>query len=471
MISTGTRNLQHSMEKIIEQLKSILGDSGVLTGEDISIRSAGWGLSDNIAAKAILRPQSTEEVSHVLKMCHTANQTIVTHGGLTGLVRGSFSRENDIILSLERMNRIEEIDEINRTMTIQAGAVLQTVQETAETANLMFPLDLGARGSCTIGGNIATNAGGIRVIRYGMTRDLVSGLEAVLADGTIVSSLNKMIKNNSGYDLKQLFIGSEGTLGIVTRAVLRLQEQPKSQNTAFAAINSFGAVIAFLKLMHRELGGNLNAFEIMWRDFYRLVTTPPAKSQPPFSEEYPFYVLVESLGTDQVKDTEQFENALQQAITQSLLADAIITNSRSERNKLWQMRDDVGQLFRYGPVIIFDVSLAISDMEAYVDDVRRQLNDRWPGNHCFVFGHLGDGNLHIVVAPGIDDVKVRREIEKIVYSPLKAIGGSISAEHGVGIDKKPYLHHSRSEMEIDLMRRIKQALDPKNILNPGKIFD
>lgn len=459
------------MPNIIQKLKTFLPPDCVLTGENVSSRSASsWGKPGTVKAKAIVRPHTTEEVAAVLKICHADGQTVVTHGGLTGVVLGAKSTENDLVLSLELMNKIEEIDTDGRTATVQAGVVLQHLQEKAGQAGLLFPLDLGARGSCTIGGNIATNAGGNHVIRYGMARDMVLGLEAVLADGTIISSLNKMLKNNAGYDLKQLFIGSEGTLGVVTRAVLRLRELPKSRSTAFLALENFESVTRLLKFMDGALGGTLSAFEVMWRDFYELVTTPPAKNRPPLSYEYPYFVIVEAQGSDQEADTAIFHKALEKVTETGLVADAVVAQSKSERVAIWEMRDSVNEAFRYKPIFLFDVSLTFRDMEWYVAEVKNGLQRIWPAHRCFTFGHLGDGNLHFIISAGKKDLETRRKVESIVYEPLMPINGSVSAEHGIGLEKKPYLSWCRSEAEIALMRTLKQALDPKGILNPDKVF-
>ena len=461
-----------SVSELIKQIESVVGPENLLTGGDVTSRSASnWGITSNVIAKAIVRPENTEAVSKVLKICHESSQSVVTHGGLTGVVGGTASAENDIVLSLERMNKIEELDKVGRTMTVQAGVVLQNLQEAAERMGFMFPLDLGARGSCMIGGNVATNAGGNRVIRYGMTRDLILGLEAVLADGTIVSSLNKMIKNNAGYDLKQLFIGSEGTLGVITRVVLRLMPIAKSQNNAFVAVDDFDNLFALLSFIDEALGGQLSAFEVMWTNFYELVSSPPATSKPPLPYDYPYYVLVESLGANQKEDSARFQKALDEALQTGLVAQAVIAQSKSERDALWAMRDDVQQVWRYDPVFLFDVSLAIKDMEPYVKEVHDTLSRIWPDQKCFTFGHLGDGNLHFLISAGENNEATRRRVEEIVYKPLIELHGSTSAEHGVGVEKKRYLPWSRSQPEIALMRTLKNALDPKHILNPGKIFD
>ena len=455
------------MTDVVEELLAALGEDCVLTGAAVQERAAGVWRADPIQAKAILRPRDTGQVSRAMAICHAHGQSVVAHGGLTGLVQSTLTTADDVVLSLERLNRIEEIDPVDRTMIVQSGVVLQTLQEAAEEHGLMFPLDLGARGSCTIGGNIATNAGGNRVIRFGMTRDMVLGLEAVLADGTVLSSMNRMIKNNAGYDLKQLFIGTEGTLGVVTRAVLRLREQPADVATVFVALDEFASLTAFLKHMDAALGGGLSAFEVMWNNFYELVTTEPATSQPPITQDHPYYVLVEAMGADNGR----VEAALGEAYEKGLIADAVIAQSEAQRQQIWAMRDDVAQTFRYGPIFAFDVSLRISKMEGYLAAVNGALEAQFSEVRNFTFGHMGDGNLHLVVSVGDGDPESRAKVEACVYEPLAAIGGSVSAEHGVGLEKKPYLGISRSETEIALMRTLKKALDPKGILNPGKIFD
>jgi FAD/FMN-containing dehydrogenase len=422
-------------------------------------------------AKAIVRPGSTEEVSKVLKLCHAEGQTIVTHGGLTGLVGGARAFKDDIVLSLERMNGIEAVDIVNRTVTVEAGAVLQKVHEAAEDAGLLFPLDFGARGSATIGGNIATNAGGNSVIRYGMTREQLLGVEAVLADGTIISSLKGVIKNNTGYDLKQLFIGSEGTLGIVTRAVLRLRPLPRSSNTALVAIEDFDQLGRFLRDMDSALGGTLSAFEVMWNDFYSLIVGYSDHHGQPLQPSHGFYVLLESTGGHEEADKARFESALEEALDEELIVDAVIAQSKQQREDLWAIRDDIEGLAKeLFPPMTFDVSLGIPQMDDYVEEVRKQLTERWPDSRMVVFGHLGDGNIHLGLTVGSLEENEVRAVEAIVYGALGRRQGVISAEHGIGLDKRAYLKHSRSEEEIALMKTIKQALDPKGILNPDKIF-
>lgn len=460
------------MNALIETLEAITGPGGVLTGEDVAARSDSWPPVGGCLATAIARPANTEQVSDVLKTCHEAGIPVVTHGGLTGLVGGAKARPGDIALSLERMNGIEPVDRVNRTVTVEAGAPLQKVHEAAEEAGLLFPLDLGARGSCTIGGNISTNAGGNSVIRYGMAREQLLGLEAVLADGTVISSMKGVLKNNTGYDLKQLFIGSEGTLGIVTRAVLRLRPLPRSQNTALVAIADFDRLWQFLQFMDSALGGTLSAFEVMWNDFYTLIIGDGSRHGRPLDTDHAFYVLIESTGSDQEKDAARFENTLQQAFEEKLALDAVIAHSKQQSSGLWAIRDDIEGLVKgLHPPITYDVSLSIPQMQPYVGEVRSKLLDQWPDAKMVTFGHLGDGNIHLVLTVGSDGEEAVRSVEGIVYEALGKRQGVVSAEHGIGLEKRPYLRQSRSEEEIALMRTLKKALDPKNILNPGKILE
>ncbi len=455
---------------LVSTLKQSLGAGAVLTGEEVTSRGTGWISRGSMQASAIVRPRSTAEVSEVLRMCHAAGQPVVAHGGLTGLVDGAHADAHEIALSLELMNRIEELDEAGFTMTVESGVFLQAIQQRAEAAGLMFPLDLGARGSATIGGLISTNAGGNRVIRYGMTRSLVLGLEAVLADGTVISSMYPIVKNNSGYDLKQLFIGSEGTLGIVTRAILKLLPQPRSQNTALIAVNDFASLPKILRRVSAGLGGTLSAFEVMWNGFYRLVTTPPAKQHPLLPQTFPYYLIVDAQGSDPSADQERFEALLIGIADDGLAADCVVAMSAAERQAIWAMRDDVDQFHQYRPWFGFDVSMPIRHMESYAADVQAKLDSEFPGNVCFIFGHMGDGNLHVNVHVGSGDLEARRRVEAIVYGGLRERQGSVSAEHGIGLEKREYLKLCRTPQEIALMRTLKHALDPKGLLNPGKVL-
>lgn len=444
---------------IVEELRKLVGEQGVLGPQDTAGRAAGAYRTDHLQACALVRPVSTNEVSAVLKWCHAHGVAVVTQGGLTGLVHGADAAPHELILSLERMRTIEHIDVQQRTATVQAGVTLQALQEAVEAQDLAYPLDLGARGSATLGGTAATNAGGNRVIRYGMTREMVLGLEAVLADGTIVSSMNCLVKNNTGYDLKQLFIGSEGTLGVITRLVLRLREKPTRTQAALVGIEGFDQLARFLRHMDRSLDGRVSAFEVMWQSFYRLVTTPPAKGRPPVGLDYPLYVLVESQGHGRPQADPQFEKALETAMDDGLIVDAAIARSQADCEDFWHLRDDVEQVLVGGAPIGFDVSLPIRHMNAYLRATSEALQREIGAHHrIFVFGHLGDGNLHVVVQVPVERYASEKpRIEALVYGGLAAYGGSVSAEHGIGLEKRKWLPISRNDGELMVMKTLKRT--------------
>ena len=452
---------------IMQSIADIVGPKGVFTGDDVTARpNFSWGLG-NCPARAIVRPASTEELSGVMALCHEHEQTVIPWGGLTGLVNGITCEPEDIVISLERMNAIEHIDDEAGTMIVQAGAILQNVHELAAEAGWLFAVDFGARGSANIGGMISTNAGGNSVVRYGMMREQVLGLEAVLADGTVITAMNEMLKNNAGYDLKQLFIGSEGSLGIVTRAVLRLRPAPRTVQTAFVALASFEDVVGLLRRLGIEFEGKLSTFEVMWRNYYHFMVEETGKHQAFLPTDYPYYVLLESEGADAEREEEQFMTVLGALMEEDHIADAVIAQSSQQAAQLWEMRDDVEALIHvFSPAAVFDISLPIREMEAYVNDVEQELKQQFTEARLVSFGHLGDGNIHLGIGPARD----KHAVETIVYERLARVNGSISAEHGIGLEKREFLPHSRSAPEIELMKTLKKALDPKNLLNPGKIF-
>jgi FAD/FMN-containing dehydrogenase len=457
------------MQTLFADLQKALS-SPVLTGAEISGKyQHDWSAETPGMPLAVVRPASTAEVAAVLKACHAAGQPVVVQGGLSGLCGGGNPRANEIAVSLERLQGIEEIDAASMTMTVKAGTPLQVIQEAADKAGFVFPLDLGARGSCNIGGNISTNAGGNQVLRFGMTRNLVLGLEAVLADGTVVSSLNKMLKNNAAYDLKHLFIGTEGTLGIVTRAVLRLFPKAKSRCSALIAVNDFASVIALLQRLSRDCGAGLSAFEVMWHSYYHFITDNCKGIVSPFAERHPLYVLTELEGSDSEKDQALFENTLGEALEQGLVVDAAIASSQREREGFWNIRDGVGEIGAFiKGAANFDVSVPISSMQPFLEAVERELQAALPDCKMLVFGHIADSNLHFLCYTGRkEDVK---QIYGVVYRTVGEYQGSVSAEHGIGVQKLPYLHYSRSPEELALMRTLKLAMDPKGILNPGRVL-
>jgi FAD/FMN-containing dehydrogenase len=437
---TASEELKPVSEELIQSLKDLVGPKGYVEGEDVGERyySDFRGIGDN-RPQIALRPASTEELSEIMKLCHGADQPVVAQGGMTGLVSAARPQGSEIPISFERLNQIEDVDAHTGTMTVQCGTPLQIIQERAAEDGFIFPLDLGARGSCTIGGNLSTNAGGNRVIRYGMTRDLILGVEAVLADGTIVNSLNKLIKNNTGYDLKQLFIGSEGTLGLVTRVVLRLSRKPRSQTMAFCALPNFDAVVNFMQYLQSSLGGSLSAYEVMWQSAYQATIDKVSHVKAPMAGEHPFYVLTEAMGGHQERDQENYETVMGEALEQGLLSDAVIAQSEG--------------------------------MEEFASELDRRIGIPYPGVSNFIFGHLGDGNLHVVVKVADQLPQPSREVNDIVYSLVGELSGSVSAEHGIGMLKRDYLHQSRSPAELALMRNIKTMMDPKGLLNPNRIFE
>ncbi len=457
------------MEKLESALRQSLGDDRVYTPEQFGKRATSYWDSSPYQARLLLQPRSTAEVSRALALCLEHRVEVVTQGGLTGCARGADSRADQVAISLQRMRTIEEIDPIACTVTVQAGAVLQEVQEAVAAQGLYFPLDLGARGSCTIGGNVATNAGGTNVIRHGMMRELVLGLEVVLADGTIIPAMNSMLKNNAGYDLKHLFIGSEGTLGVVTRAVLRLRPAPCSRDTAMVAVQGFGDICQLLSMAQSRLDARLSAFEVMWGDYYRTVTEP-GWHRPPLDRDYPFYAIVESRGVDPGPDHSSFMNLLEELLGTGVIADAVIPKSESERESLWAVREDFDAVTARQPTYLYDVSLPIRHMAQYVERVQSAVRASWPGGTCLVFGHIGDGNLHLFVTPGAVGEGQHELSDRHVYTPLGDYGGSVSAEHGIGREKTPWLSVSRSPAEVELMRLLKRSLDPHNTLNPGVVL-
>ena len=452
---------------LLQQLEMIVGKRGLETGKAAANYDFPWSTHDECLAKAIVYPRTTDEVAAILRVCNAARQAVVPFGGTTNLVQGCATTAADIALSLQKMNRIEEIDASGRTLTAQAGVTLKDVQDAADREGLFFPIDFGARTNCQLGGIVSTNAGGTKVIRYGMTRDTVLGLEAVLADGTVISSMNRYIKNNSGFDLKQLFMGSEGVLGIITRVIFRLRPKASSHNVALLACNSFDDVVAILELTSKTLPDTLTGFEVMWKSFYEMAVEPGGRLPTPIEPNADFYVIVESMGVDDTHDSVAFETMLELLMEQQLLVDGTIAKSDREREEIWAIRHEVE------PVIStahnFDVSLRSADVGQYVEAIEEAMRQRYPDARVIGFGHLGDNNVHVSVLGLLWDDTTIRGVEDVVYGCLAPFRGAISAEHGIGLEKRSYLPISRTAAEIELMLRLKRTLDPNNILNPGKV--
>jgi FAD/FMN-containing dehydrogenase len=459
------------MSSIIEVLSATLEAGDLLTGDAIGPQyMTDWTGVGSVRPMAVILARSTEQVATVLRICNAAGQRVVPQGGMTGLAGGAVPTQDDFCLSMERMCGIGEIDRTGATMTVLAGTTLHVVQQAALQEGFEFPLDMGSRGSCQIGGVLATNAGGIRVIQSGAARENVLGLEAVLADGTVLTSMNKMIKNNTGYDLKHWFIGSEGTLGVITRAVLRLRPKPAGRHTALCALGNYQSVLDILHTLRSAFGNEIGAFEIMWSDFFDFGVEASRAKASPFPSRHPVYALVEQTSFNPEDRGGRFIDLLSHALHAGTILDAIVAHSAAEARALWEIRECTAEFpARLNP-INFDISVPIGQMGRFADECKAELSSHWPAHTSLFFGHIGDSNLHVTVdrrsIPGVSE----QEVESIVYSLVGRYSGSVSAEHGIGLLKRKYLHHSRTEAELRAMWAIKNALDPKGILNRGKVL-
>jgi len=458
---------------VVEQLLDALGPDLVTPGVALGTRRhRDWSGMPGAEPVALIRPRSTADVSRALALCHRLGQPVVTQGGLTGLAGGANLQGGEIALSLERMNAIEEVDVVSGTITVEAGAILQRVQEAADAAGMMFPLDLGARGSCTIGGNLATNAGGNRVIRYGMAREQVLGIEAVLADGTVVGDMHKMIKNNSGYDLKQLLIGSEGTLAVITRATLKLAPRPAGLLTAWCGLPDYDAVTRLLRYARAHLSGGVSAFEVMWPSYYDYVLENVAGLRAPLDTRHAYYVLLESPAQNIERDADGFEDALGAMLAEGVVENAALASSHADAARFWAVRDAPAEFPVLMPGLIgFDIGFSTADIGAVADACEALLRARWPKMTTLVYGHLGDGNLHVIAHLADAPPGLAEEVDAAVYDLTRAWRGSVSAEHGIGAKKRAWLGHTRDAGALHAMRAIKHALDPSGLLNPGKLFE
>jgi FAD/FMN-containing dehydrogenase len=400
---------------MIQELTSIVGENNILAhGKEKTRFTHIWKTDIPLAALAVVFPRSTEEVSAIMKLCHENNQEVVVHGGVTNLVGGTQTQEKQLVISLEKMNSIEEIDEKSRTITVQAGVILENAIDAANDNNLFLPLSFGAKGSAQVGGVVSTNAGGLRVFRYGMTRQMVLGLEAVLADGTIISSLKKIIKDNSGYDLKQLFIGAEGTLGIITKVVFRLQEKPQSRSSAIVGLDNYEHVIALLKFMEKGLAGTLSGFELMWQRTYIAMTSAPDFSAP-IPNNFPYYVFIESLGGDTTSDFNRLEDLIAEAFEKELIGDGVLAQSDRELQGIWKIREDVSVLADLAQFDQhFDISLPIPVIGKEIDAAVEQLEQLDFVEKIFPFGHVADGNIHFIIGKKENSPEIIDAINAII---------------------------------------------------------
>lgn len=467
------------MNPVLELLRAAVGPAHVLTEGDLSAWEVDWRKRYRGRALAVVRPGSTEQVAAVVKACAAHGVPLVTQGGNTGLVGGSVpdASGTQVLLSLTRLNRVREVDAANLTMTVDAGCILQTVQETADAAGLMFPLSLAAEGSCTIGGNLACNAGGTQVVRYGNARDLCLGLEVVTSAGDVWDGLAGLRKDNTGYDLRDLFIGSEGTLGIITAATLKLYPRPAAVMTALATVPSMEAAVALLQVAQSRLGSGLTGFEVMNGFSLQLVRKHfPHLRQPLPAAEWT--VLLEQSDTEgEAHARSLFEGLLEAALESGTITDAAVAETIDQSHAMWHLRESIPLAqAEEGLNVKHDISLPISRIPEFVQRTDAALTARWPGLRLVNFGHLGDGNLHYnVQAPaGGSAADFLREheaaVNTVVYDAVTAHEGSISAEHGIGTLKREELVRRKSPVALGLMRAVKQALDPHGLMNPGRLL-
>ena len=462
----------------LARMKAVVGAKGVVAEGDIAPYLVERRELYVGRAAAVLRPASTQEVSALLKIAHEAGTAIVPQGGNTGLVGGQIPREagGEVVLSLARMNRIRALDAENNTLALDAGVTLAAAQAAAEEAGRLFPLSLASEGTCQIGGNLSTNAGGTAVLRYGNARDLVLGLEVVLANGDVWDGMRGLRKDNTGYDLKQLFLGSEGTLGIVTGAVLKLFPRPQSIATAFAAVPDVASAVKLLRVADNVSGGMVTAFELVPRIGLEFVTRHIEGAADPLPDPSPWYVLVEmSAGSATAGLDETLEAVLAEGLEQGLLTDAALARSQAQRADFWRLRETLSDVQRLeGGSIKHDVSVPVSRMGEFIAQATRAVEAAMPGVRVVAFGHIGDGNVHFNLSQPLGADKSAfvgrwNEMNALVHGIVRAMGGSISAEHGVGQLKRDEIAATKSPVEIELMRMLKKTLDPKGILNPGKV--
>ncbi|MDT0277569.1 FAD-binding oxidoreductase [Blastococcus goldschmidtiae] len=466
--------------ELLERLREVVGEEGLVTEPaQLDGYLSDWRGAYRGTAAAVVRPASTEEVAAVVRICSGDGVAVVPQGGNTGLCGGAVpdASGRQVVLSLERMRRVRAVDPVNQTITVEAGVVLQAVQEAAAAQGCLFPLSLGSEGSCTIGGNLSTNAGGTAVLRYGTMRDLALGLEVVLPDGRIWHGLRGLRKDNTGYDLKHLFIGAEGTLGVVTAAVLKLFPAVRSRATAWVALPSVRAAVELFGIVRALCGDRLTGFELMSRQSVEFVLRHGAGARDLFGAPHPWYVLVE-LG-DTLPEAGLgglLESALAEAFEREVAGDAVVASGSAQVDALWALREGISEAQNFeGPSLKHDVTVPVSSIADFVERTDRALREAVPGIRIVVYGHIGDGNLHYNLSKpedGDDDAFRRRadELGRIVYDSTSSFDGSISAEHGLGQSKRELVADYKDALELDLMRGIKQLLDPRGLMNPGKVL-
>ena len=465
---------------LIARLGAVVGPGGLVTDPaEMAPYLTDWRDLYRGRAVAVVRPASTGEVAAVVHLCAETRTPIVPQGGNTGMCGAATpdASGNAIVMASGRMNRIIELDVLNNTMTVEAGCILANIQQAALDADRFFPLSLGAEGSCQIGGNLATNAGGSNVLRYGNTRDLVLGLEVVIADGRVWNGLRGLRKDNTGYDLKHLFIGAEGTLGIITKAVLKLFPRPRSSVTAIAAVRSAEAAVELLALLRRHCGDRVSGFEILSRNCLDMVLRQIPGTRDPLPQAEPWYILTELTDTREGSAIRtEFESALAAGIEHKLVSDAVIAASQQQAQAMWRLRDTIPDAARIeGLVYRHDVAVTVSRIPEFIATASSALETRFPGVRIICFGHVGDGNLHFnAFVPGREradpEARAATDVNRVVHDIVYRFGGSMSAEHGIGQAKRGELERYKGGVELELMRALKQTLDPHDLMNPGKVL-
>jgi len=470
-----------SRAAVLDRLGIAVGAQGLLTQPaDLEPYVVDWRGIYRGATAAVVRPANAEQVAAIVKICAETRTPLVPQGGNTGMCGATVpdAQVNPVVMALGRMNRIRNVDPLNNTMTVEAGCVLANIQQAAADADRLFPLSLGAEGSCQIGGNLSTNAGGVNVLRYGNTRDLVLGIEAVLPDGRIWNGLRSLRKDNTGYDLKHLFIGAEGTLGIITAAVLKLFPRPSATATAWMTVPSPDAALQLFSLMRGQFGDRITAFELISRACLDLVLKHIPGTRDPLAAAHDWYVLTE-LGDASSGHTlrVELENAVEKYIEKQIVTDAVLAENQGQSQALWRIRESIPEAARGEPGMLYrhDIAVAVGEIPAFIRDGQAALEKHFKGTHIICFGHLGDGNLHYntyVEGRLRSDAQAREahDVTTVIYDIVKQYKGSFSAEHGIGIAKVDELKRYKEPVEIDLMRTVKRALDPLNIMNPGKVL-
>lgn len=463
--------------------KDLLGEAAVIDGvtrndtaDDIEPFNMDWMRKYRGHCQLVLKPGTTEEVSKILKYCNDNMLAVVPQGGNTGLVGGSVPVFDEIVINMSRMNKILDFDEVSGTLVVEAGCILEVADQFLASKGYIFPLDLGAKGSCHVGGNVATNAGGLRLLRYGSLHGTVLGLEAVLADGTVVDDLCRLRKNNTGYDLKQLFIGSEGTIGIITKVSIQCPQRSAAQNVAFFGLESFEKVQQAFREAKSQLSEILSAFELMDEGSQALVHQV-TKNQRPLEGQYPFYCLIETSGSNAEHDSEKLSAFLEDVMEKGIVVDGTLAENETQIKSLWAWREGIPEaLSHLGGTYKYDVSIPLKDLYKLVEDTRARVEqagllgdtDEHPVRAVVGYGHMGDANLHLNVSTRHYDSRVEQVLEPFIYEWIAERQGSISAEHGLGLMKKKFIGYSRNPTMVGLMKNIKNAFDPNGILNPYK---